>query len=39
MDVYKSIITGIDEALGYENGKFKGRTAKCTVNPTPEFDA
>ncbi len=39
MDVYKSIITGLDEAVGYEQGKVKARTAKYTVNPAPEFNA
>ncbi len=39
MDVYKRIITGLDEAVGYENGKVKARTVKCTVNPAHEFDA
>lgn len=39
MDVYKSIITGLNEAVGYEKGKVRARTAKCTVNPAPEFNA
>lgn len=39
MDVYKSIITGLDEAVGFEKGRIKARTAKCTVNPAPSFNA
>ena len=39
MDVYKSIITGLEEAASYEKGRIKARTVKCTVNPAPEFNA
>lgn len=39
MDVYKSIISGLDEAALYEKGRIKARTAKCTVNPAPTFSA
>ena len=39
MDVYKSIMTGLNEAVGYEKGTVKARTAKCTVNPVPDFNA
>ena len=39
MDVYKSIIAGLNEAVGYEKGTVKARTAKCTVNPVPDFNA
>ena len=39
MDVYKSIITGLTEAVGYEKGTVKARKAKCTVNPAPDFNA
>ena len=39
MDVYKSIITGLNEAVGYEKGTVKARKAKCTVNPAPDFNA
>ena len=37
MDVYKSIITGLNEAVGYEKGTVKARKVKCTVNPAPDF--
>jgi putative transcriptional regulator len=39
MDVYKSIITGLNEAVEYEKGTIKARRAKCTVNPAPDFSA
>ena len=39
MDVYKSIITGLHEAVGYEKGTVKARKAKCTVNPASDFNA
>lgn len=37
MSVFESIVKGLNEAVEYENGKGKARTAKCTVNPAPEF--
>ena len=37
MGVYESIIQGLIEAVEYEKGNGKARTAKCTVNPAPEF--
>ena len=37
MDVYKSIMTGLNEAVGYEKGAVKARKIKCTVNPVPDF--
>lgn len=37
MSVFESIVKGLNEAIEYENGKGKARTAKCTVNPAPEF--
>lgn len=37
MGVYESIIQGLTEAVEYEKGNGKARTAKCTVNPAPEF--
>jgi putative transcriptional regulator len=39
MDVYKSIVTGLNEAVGYEKGIVTARVAKCTVNPVPDFSA
>ena len=39
MSVYESIIKGLSEAVEYEKGSGKARTAKCTVNPAPEFTA
>jgi putative transcriptional regulator len=39
MDVYKSIMTGLNEAVGYEKGAVKARKIKCTVNPVPDFSA
>ena len=39
MDVYKSIMTGLNEAVEYEKGTVKARKAKCTVNPVPDFNA
>ena len=37
MGVYESIIQGLIEAVEYEKGNGKARTAKCTVNPAPEY--
>ncbi len=37
MSVYESIIQGLNEAIEYEKGTGKARTAKCTVNPAPQF--
>ncbi len=39
MSVYESILQGLNEAVEYQKGKINARTAKCTVNPAPEFDA
>lgn len=39
MSVYESIIKGLNEAVEFESGKGKARTAKCTVNPAPEFSS
>ena len=39
MNVYNSIMTGLNEAVGYEKGTVKARKAKCTVNPVPDFNA
>lgn len=39
MSVYESIVQGLNEAIEYEKGLCKARTAKCTVNPVPEFSS
>lgn len=39
MNVYESIITGLNEAIGYEKGTVKAKKAKCIVNPPPTFNA
>lgn len=39
MSVYKSIMTGLNEAVEYEKGKGKARVAQCTVAPVPDFTA
>ncbi len=38
MDVYESIIKGLNEAIDHKEGKLKARVTKCTVNPAPEYD-
>jgi putative transcriptional regulator len=37
MDVYDSIIHGLNEAIEYEKGNIKAKKIRCTVNPVPEF--
>lgn len=39
MSVYESIMKGLNEAVEFEKGNVKARTAKCTVNPVPEFSS
>ena len=39
MNVYESIMTGLNEAIRYEQGTGKAKKAKCTVNPAPDFNA
>ena len=39
MSVYSSMIQGLQEAIAFEDGTGKARTAKCTVNPAPEYSA
>lgn len=39
MNVYESIITGLQEAADYEAGRIKARTTKMTVEPLPEISA
>lgn len=38
MDVYESIISGLNEAIRYENGNLKAKTSKLSVAPLPDFD-
>lgn len=38
MSVYKSITKGLNEAIEYENGRIKARTAKVRVEPLVKFD-
>ena len=39
MNVFDSIMTGLNEAVEYEKGTGKARTAKITVAPVPDFTA
>lgn len=39
MDVYDSIVHGLNEAIEYEKGNINARKVKCTVSPVPEFTA
>lgn len=39
MNVYKSIITGLNEAIDHEKGNGKARVMHCTVAPVPTFSA
>ena len=39
MDVFDSIITGLNEAVDYEKGKGNARTVQLTVAPVPDFTA
>ena len=39
MDVFKSIMTGLNEAVEYEKGNLKARTHKITVAPLESFNA
>lgn len=39
MDVYESIIKGLQEAVSYESGNGTARTVKCTDTPAPDYDA
>lgn len=39
MNVFDSIMQGLEEAVAHEKGEIKARTASCTVNPVPEYDA
>lgn len=39
MNVYESIMQGLNEALEYEKGNLKAKKTKCTINPAPKFNA
>ena len=39
MNVYESIMTGLNEAIEYEKGKGKARTETLTIAPVPTFTA
>ena len=37
MNVYESIVKGLQEAISNENGNGTARTVKCTVNPSHDY--
>ena len=39
MNVFESIMTGLNEAVDHETGKNKARTMKITVEPVPRISA
>lgn len=39
MNVFESIMTGLNEAVNYESGKGRARTVQLTVAPVPDFTA
>lgn len=39
MNVFESIMTGLNEAVEYEKGRGKARTVQLTVAPVPDFTA
>lgn len=39
MNVFESIMTGLNDAVDYEKGEGKARTVKLTVAPVPDFSA
>lgn len=39
MNVYESIIQGLNEAVDYENGKIKAKTVTLSVAPLPDIDS
>lgn len=39
MNVYESIVKGLQEAISYESGSGAARTVKCTVSPVPDYHA
>jgi putative transcriptional regulator len=38
MNVYESIIKGLNEAVDYQQGKLKARKMKLTIKPVESFD-
>lgn len=39
MNVFESMMTGLQEAIDYENGKLDAKKVKITVEPLPEMTA
>ena len=39
MNVFESIMTGLQEAVDYENGKIQAKTTRMTVEPLPDITA
>ena len=39
MNVYDSIIKGLNEAVGYEKGNVKAKTSTISVAPLPEMES
>ena len=39
MKVYEGIIQGLEEAIGYNEGKIKARSNKMSISPVPNFEA
>ena len=39
MDVYKSIMQGLNEAVEHQQGKGNARTVKMKIRPVPDFAA
>ena len=39
MNVFESIMIGLQEAVDYENGKIQAKTTKMTVEPLPDITA
>ena len=37
MNVYESVIQGLNEAIEYEKGNLKARTVKMSVAPLPDM--
>jgi len=38
MNVYESIMQGLNEAVDYQNGKISARTTKLTIKPVATFN-
>lgn len=39
MNVYESIVQGLNEAIEYEKGNLKARTAKMSIAPLPDMES